>query len=339
MVRTLGAQTETASPRARIGIVRSAGDARVIPFADVEVVGRGIQILANSEGRFRLAASESAITIRVRRVGFKPTTLTVAPASGTDTIGVTLEELHLDLDKVRTSSIRCSVAGWSSGDTAAVSILQQARLAAERGALFADRYPYVLRVERALGNAVPGGRDRLRVRAKSIFAVDTTTLSSTPGWRYAPGEVVGPIEIDGEGREHAAMRIPQLADFAGDAFATSHCIHYTGRESVDGRQLIRVEFAPLATVRTPDVSGSLLLDPTTFQLRRSRLLIEVRARSMVWTTYVETSFRERSEGVVMIDSVKQVTLTKDAFTGQQAPKVATEDHRTLDIEFLGRRPE
>lgn len=320
---------------ARVGVVRTAAGVP-IPFADVSIDGRHA-IFTDDGGRFRFdPAGAATVTIRARRLGFKPDTATVDLRAVRDTLRITLTELRIELAKARVSRDACPLRGDGS-DTLIVAIVQQAQLAAQRGAAFADEFPYTLRMERSLGYARPGS-DRLHVKNNSIYRVDTNEVAGVPDWHYAPGQLVGPIETDDRGNNpHASMKLPQLADFASDAFASAHCLRFGGYEAGDGAEWLRVDFVPAPGLRTPDVSGSLYLDAKTFALRRSSMSIEVRQPQGVWTTYVETTFREVRPGVAVIATVSQLTYTRDGH-GATVPRVAVEDQRVIDVTFLDRQP-
>ena len=69
------------------------------------------------------------------------------------------------------------------------------------------------------------------------------------------------------------MNIPGLVQLADSAFHAAHCFTYGGIETVRRKRYIRVDFTPDKLIATPDIEGSVWLDPDSYQI--SRLVMSV----------------------------------------------------------------
>jgi hypothetical protein len=333
----LGAQSDRG---AIVGFVTAKDDGRPLPYADVTVERFGLAAFASTAGQFHVdGVPPGPISIRVRRLGFTPLTVTVTVRAGvTDTIRVALAALALELDRVHVTDALCPNAA-PSADTAVLAILQQVQMNAERNRLLVREYPFESTLERTFGNAEPDPQGVGAHERRRVIAVDTVVLPSEHAWRYAPGNLVQPVTEDGPVAAREKMVVPQLVDFADEPFVAAHCFRYTGRETVDGQRLIRVDVEPTKAVRDPDVRGSLYLDTLTFQIQRSTLYLERPTARGVLEVRVDTWFREVFSALPVIDRVSMRTTLRGASRGGRAPAASTEDHRLLDIRFLQDKPD
>jgi hypothetical protein len=329
-------------------VVTAAGTGAPVPFVDVHVPSSELRAFGNATGVITLVLATDTATVHVRRIGFRPRTLHVrASRLGMDTVPVALAPVVLRLEAVRITDAVCP--GDSRNDTAVVAILEQVRMNAERSRLLARTYPYVSTLEREFANGgYPEGssfsrRTGARQWAREVLRVDTMDVASNNGWRYAPGRLIVPNdrEIRGIPFVREKMILPQLADFADDAFIASHCFRYAGLDEWDGTPVFRVDFEPTRRISTPDVSGSLYFTRSGYAIVRSTLLAErpVTSSSGMQTLHVrvETMFTEFLPGMPMIEYVESTTATSSSRSGQR-PALASETQRLLSFEFVDRAP-
>jgi hypothetical protein len=336
-----GAQTGTI-----VGVATARETGTPLPTVDVTHMESGRATFGGADGRFVLRGlPPGPAHLRVRRVGFTPVTIEVnVTARGTDTVRVALSVLALRLREVRVANFTCGRRADGVGDTSVVAILGQVQQNAERARLMAQESPYELVLERRIGDedadkAGRARRPRLLIDTKRI---DTLTVSSDREWRYAPGNIVARLDSPMEGATEKMM-VPQLADFADDAFVAAHCFRYAGLDAFDDRRAIRVDFEPARGVPKPDVSGSIYLDTASYQIIGSRLSLERVAPNnnrMIWVTTVKSWFREGERGAVVIDFIEQWTVGRPADArGSASTSAATESQRLLSVRFLTPQPE
>ena len=145
-----------------------------------------------------------------------------------------------------------------------MTVFDQLRLNADQYRLLTDHYPFRTLTERRLAHTLVNGDLR-------IDSIDTLVIDSRLRWTYRPGDV---LTRSGQTRYNSGtlmLNIPTIAQFADQPFLDNHCFYNGGTETVDGVELLRVDFVAAARINTPDVSGSMYLDPKTFQIRRSVL--------------------------------------------------------------------
>jgi hypothetical protein len=119
------------------------------------------------------------------------------------------------------------------------TLFEQVKENAERNRLLSRSHPFELDVERKITKPEP----MLEAR---FVAYDTVVRSSERKWRYAPGKMLGTRDYaDGvfAGR-WSTLTMPELADFADEAFLNSHCFDFEGTDVVDGDTLLRIDFIP-----------------------------------------------------------------------------------------------
>lgn len=327
-----------------VGIATARETGAPLPNVDIMHVESGRATFGGSDGKFVLRGLPlGPARLRVRRVGFSPVTIDVSvTARSADTVRVALPVLAIRLREVRVANFTCGRV--ASGDTNVVAILSQVQQNAERARLMAEESPYELVLERRIGDedadrVTRARRPRLQIDTKRI---DTLTVSSHRDWRYAPGQIVARLDSPVEGATEKMM-VPQLADFADDAFVAAHCFRYAGLDLFDDRRAIRVDFEPARGVPQPDVSGSLYLDSASYQIIGSRLSLDRTAPNnnrMLWATTVKTWFREGERGAVILDFIEQWTVGRplDA-RGLASRAAATESQRLLNVRYLAPRPE
>lgn len=319
-----------ASSRARSqGVVR--GEVRAttgerIPYAIVSLVPAGRQRFANDSGAFWLAGiAPGRHRVLVRQVGYSPfDTTVVVPPDGEVVLMARLERIAVQLSEItvsaRTSCERPGPPDPTLHPQLAV-VFDQLRENAERYRLMADSYPAEYRMARSYGDLDAAGE-------MQVFSRDTVTLRTDARWRYVPGQMVTEPSRHGQ-----RLRLPTLPDLADSAFQAAHCWYLPGPDSTTGDDLVRVDFAPPARLRAPDVAGSAWLDRSTYQIRRAtvRLTNPTRADYSVLGLTVEMQFREIVPSVALLAHVSAVTRTLPQFGGTTWH---AEEQRLLAVHFL-----
>jgi len=250
---------------------------------------------------------------------------TVRMARG-DTVRVTLEmtRIAIQLPAVQTVAQVCRNPGAPGRDAEAglVQLYQQLQQNAETFRLLSLAHPYVFATQRQF---VTTYRDSV---------IDRTPLedlrgTSAKSWSYEPGKMVF------EKNATTNMHLPTLATFAEESFAKAHCFYYAAVVDLEGQQLVRVDFAPDAKIREPDVSGSIYLDPSTFQIRRSDITLSkvpYHLSGQITGHTVHTWFAEVMPGVPIIGAVRaEVTRIREG-------EVLTEMQQVVQVHFDHGKP-
>lgn len=88
-----------------------------------------------------------------------------------------------------------------------------------------------------------------------------TIVAATRDQRgYSPGKTVN---------RDGTVNYFSTADLARPAFADRHCFWAAGADTLNGVEMLVVEFAPSSDLTTPDWAGRLTIDPESGQLHRS----------------------------------------------------------------------
>ena len=318
----LSAQENTTTVIVGRVAVRGGGP---LPFATVTINGKNQQF-TDSLGRFQVEGIAAGnVTLRSRRIGFSPAEQVVRIQRG-DTVRVTLEmtRLAIRLPAVQSIAHVCSKPGAPGGDAepGLVMLYQQLQQNAENFRLLSLAHPYVYATQRQF---VTTYRDSVIDRSP----LEELTGTSAKAWKYEPGKMVF------EKNATTSMHLPTLATFAEESFARSHCFYYAGTVDIDGQQMLRVDFAPDAKLREPDVSGSIYLDPTNYQIRRSDVTLSkvpYHLSGQMTGHTVRTYFSEIMPGVPIIGAVRaEVARLRDG-------EVLTEMQQVVQVHFVNGKP-
>ncbi|HEY5062491.1 MAG TPA: carboxypeptidase regulatory-like domain-containing protein [Gemmatimonadaceae bacterium] len=335
--RAAGRQADSAATL--IGIVTMNDGALPLPFSTVSIPALGRELFSNDRGIFTLAGLPAApLRLRVRHLGYSPVELTVDVHPGqTDTVHVTLTHIAVRLGAVNVRAYpECKTPGppIAPTDSAFATVFDQLRQNAEQYRLLTRTYPYVYSIERTLSTTLANGEVR-------FDGVDTTTFNSASDWKYIPGGVItrqtGSRLI---ARGGMMKQLPTLAQFADTAFIDNHCFYNGGTESLDGTDLLRVDFIAASRITDPDVNGAMYLDPATFQIRRAVLHLSRIPTRVVGLAELEavTYFGEVLSSIPIIAGVMSVNRFVADNRRPQAPLEAHEDLRLLSVRFLRGRP-
>lgn len=277
----LGAQGSTLTGTI---VARETGER--LPYAIVGLEGLDRALFANDSGGFFFAnLPSSTVRLRVRRLGFQPLDTTIALSRDSSTsVHIALSRVAVRLHEVNVTAFPpCRKPGAPSRkDTLLTSIFTQLRMNAEQYALLTTQYPlrYLLEVEQST-----------RLKSDGSVRMDTTKtewIDANPRWRYKPGKLV---VRQGMGY---FVHLPTLLDFADKSFVANHCFHYGGVAQIDDEPAIRLDAVAASYLKSYDVSGSIYLDPLTFQIRRTvlQLTMPMGAFGLVQDFEMTTEFRE-----------------------------------------------
>lgn len=327
-----------------VGVVTALETTIPLPGVDATLLPAGRATFGDVNGRFVFRdVAAGAVQVQVRRIGFTPVTVPVTVTAGrTDTVRVSLHTIALKLAQVRVSDDACG-RRHAAPDTAVAAILQQVQINAERSRLFAEQYPFVMTMQRAIindGMAPAAGASVRRMRTDTL-RVDTVDVGGEHAWRYEPGKLIVP-NGDGDLGARDKLIVPQLSDFADPAFVGAHCYRYAGLRANEGRRMIQVDFEPARGVPEPDVRGTLWLDTATFAIARSTLVLDrpsPLAAGDMWEVRVDTWFREMDGGHSVIDHIESRTTITATARGNALPGgAAIERQRLLEVRFLNGPP-
>ncbi|MGH7677675.1 MAG: hypothetical protein ACRENU_04350, partial [Gemmatimonadaceae bacterium] len=211
-------------------------------------------------------------------------------------------------------------------DSTLATILYQIGMNAEQYKLLTKRYPFYY-----VHEAVRSSRDKkggkTRIDAHELRQQDGRTES-----RYSAGRVVA------RRYGRSFFQIPGLMDFADPDFMLNHCFHVRGTEIVGDEVLIRVDVVAAERIKTPDVNGSIYLDPGSFQVTRTVLRLSKVTRDIDYLTDFEivTLFREIMPSISIIGSVSS-TQTIDPKSRMQID-TAWETLKLVGYQFVKDKP-
>jgi hypothetical protein len=322
-----------------VGVVVIGGTTVGLGYSVIAVPAASLELFSDSDGRFVFAAVPAGrAAIRAKHLGYLPLDTTVVVAAG-DTTRVTLELEHVpaQLPAVRTTATVCDYPGAPTlrNDERLAALFEQMKENAERHRLLVRSYPFEYTVERMVKRWEPDSGAR-------VTETDTLRRTSERGWRYRPGQMMSeqsnpPGRIGGR---WITMIVPELADFADDVFLVNHCFEFAGAVIVDAASLLRIDFVPARSVRTPDVAGSLFLDPTSFQIRRTvmRLVNPTRqVNDLVESQEVQTIFGEVVPGVPITAQMSSLVIPSEAVR-VIIPEPSLETQNVIRVRFLRGKP-
>ncbi len=177
------------------GIVTTGTAASPVQGATVRVQGTERQVLTDDQGRFRLAGmSGGSVTLEVRRVGYRP--MTVSAQVGNMDVRVTLTAQSLRLDQVVVTGTAGGQSKRELGTTVSTIDAAATKEIAPINSvqnLLAARAPGVF-VNSATGNVGAGAR--IRIRGASSVSLSNEPLIYVDGVRVASAPATGPQNQD-----------------------------------------------------------------------------------------------------------------------------------------------
>jgi len=259
-----------------------------------------------------------------RQIGYTPLdTVLAVLADSAPVLRIALSHMAIQLPPVTvTGKTTCGTAG-PVGAPELAAVFDQLLENARRFELLADSFPHRFRIERIFTTVDRQGRNE-------VSQVDTFERESSFRWPYRPGRIVGPPT--GPLNNDRLVRLPSLSDFADSTFVDAHCFRLVGRDTLAGSTFIRVDFAPVAALRSTDVEGAAYLDPVTYQIRYTtvRLTRPERGIPGVAAMVATIHFSEIAPGILLHDHVRSV----ETFAWSHTPAERIEEQRLLGVHFL-----
>lgn len=313
-----------------VGRVLNRDGALPLPYSVVAIPELGREEFTDDSGSFRLSGlPPRALTLRVRRLGFTPVEARVTVRPGAvDTVHVALQRVAV---RIATVEVRehppCREPGQRSiaRDSLTAFVYAQLRENADQYRLLSRDYPFAYAMQIVRSQTDTGGRDVEVER-------ETAPGRSEVAWTYAPGRIVGRY------RRELMFNIPTLLDLADKRFVDNHCFHNGGLVEVGEEPLIRIDVVAAEKIRTPDVHGSMFLDPVTYQIRRTvfRLSRMPAIRGMT-DMEVATTFEEILPSIPVIRTISSIQRLDPAVKGVQI-REARERQTLVAFSWVGRRP-
>jgi hypothetical protein len=317
-----------------VGVVTMKDGGLPLGYSVASVPSLGRERFSDDHGVFILGELPAGqVQLRVRHLGYSPADLAVVVHAGrSDTVHVELTHIAVRLTAMQVHAYPpCAKPGVParSADSAFFTVFEQLRQNADQFRLLSNTYPFVFTTERLSTLTMSNGDTK-------IDGVDTISVESKAGWVYKPGGVLTNDRQQLGGRGSMFMYIPTLLHFADQTFLDNHCFYNGGLESLDGTELLRVDFTAAERIREPDVDGSIYLDPTSFQIRRSILRLNKIPRGMSGLREVEavTYFGELFPSIPVISGVTSVNRLVPGTARGVTVTEAHEQQRLLRVHFL-----
>jgi hypothetical protein len=314
------------------GTVVAAGTGERLPFSIIALHPSPHQLFTDEHGAFALSGvSPGRYRLLVRQIGYTPADTIVAVRGDSDvSVRIELTHLAIDLPPVTvTGRTTCTAPGPPQGSVTPglAAVFDQLLENARRFELLADSYPFRFRHER-IYRRVTGRPDTVTVGVDSIEQASEGELKP-----YRPGQIV--VEGTGPFQGQRVVLLPGLAQLGDTAFTATHCFRLAGRDTIEGTTLVRLDFEPVATLRSADVAGAAYLDSLTYQLRYTRVTLTRPGRALPGTVALvaTTRFREIAPGVVLHDHVHVVTTLPTPMRSS-VPALRIEEQRLLSVRFV-----
>ena len=329
------AQSAADSTGTLVGIVVTKEGGVPLGYSVVSVSALSRERFSNIDGRFTLGELPAgSVQLRVRHLGYSPVDLSVVVHAGqTDTVRVALTHIAVRLTTMQVRAYpECKNPGIpkASSDSTFATVFDQLHQNAEQYRLLTETYPFVYAVERTMSRVLVNGEARMD-------GIDTLFIGSAK-WTYKPGTLIVRV---GRGREsQTMMNIPTLVNFADKPFLENHCFHNGGLETVDGTDLLRIDFVAASRIKEPDVDGSMYLDPVTFQIRRSVLRLTKIPAGLAGLVETEavTTFGEVLPSIPVIADIASVNRFEANPKRPMADAHANERQRLLKVQFVKGMP-
>lgn len=316
-----------------VGVIIGRESGLPLPHAVVAIPTLGRERFSDDSGAFLFAdLAPGRSVLRVRRLGYAPMELVLHVRAGvTDTV-----RIHIDRVAVRLASVNVQErspcyrpgAPRAADDSTLATVYEQLLLNAEQYRLMSQLYPFAYSLVSTRSHRRKDGT----VRVDNI-----DTLRVVTDWKYFPGQVLR-VDRLGSDRGMLMLLVPTLGNFADPDFIENHCFHNGGLTTVDGSAYIKIDVVAAERIPTPDVSGSILLDPRSFQIRRSVLRLS-RLPDVPGMTDAEvvTEFRELLPSVPVIGRIK-ASQTFDTRKRGVRYAMGFEEQHLVNFTFIGAKP-
>lgn len=328
-----GAQAQRTSARVISGrVIDDAGHA--VPYASVAAQS-GAQTTTRSDGTFRLPLDPTStnVALLIRQIGFHAESLTVmidASATATPDITVKLSRNPIQLNTVAVTALRiCSDSDL--GDATALAKLQPVFDALQENVARALSLlrAHPLRADMAItfydSSETGRGKDK-KHRGKR-----------TAEGRWLPYEPGRTIEESARGTLIVGV---SLGFFVDSVFTARHCFRYGGEETLDGRQVLRIDFAPNALVTSADWTGSVVLDAQSYVVRATRSTLTYPPDTRGERQYMDWSmfYDEIFPGLTDQASDRRVRWMADGLHVSDRGKISVIETRTIKRNYVKGAP-
>jgi hypothetical protein len=274
-----------------------ADNGEPVAYATVSIEPGKHSRFADAGGSFAIGHLTARLyRLKVRQIGFAAVDtliqLGIPGEVGAKRVRVTLKRIAVKLPSVSILAQReCLVTGIpdSSVSPNLAGLFDELLKNIDRYRLLVDEYPFAYTREEWRVNRNDGGYEE-------TVSLDTIAydVRATNYRRYRPGAIVYMDLRRGDLKQ--IMYLPNFGDLGDPVFQQWHCFEYVGEDTTQspGTPMIRVDFRPAASIKTPDVEGSVYLDEMRYIVRRAefRLTRANRAAPPVVGVRAATTFRE-----------------------------------------------
>ena len=303
-------------------------------YSVVSINGDERRLLTDDVGRFVLTGlAPGSYRLRARHLGYLPLdTVATASADASPQLDLRLTHITVRLTEMRVVArgpcLRPGPPDPNTDESLAI-IFGQLRENADRAVTLATQFPFVFRMQRRVMLQMADGDTR-------PAGVDTVAIDGGVAWRYRRGQVI--TTVNEYGKPARQVNIPGLVQLSDSAFHNAHCFTYGGVEKIKRKRYIRVDFEPDRLIDTPDLEGSVYLDPDSYQI--SRLVMSVthpeQLDPQIDALQVTSAFREIVSSIAILDSAEGVTTFE--VTSSRATKARTERQKTVNVVFTRGTP-
>jgi len=319
------AAQEAPYPAASIsGTVVAAGSGEPLSFSVVALLPGFPPRFTDQTGVFTFTGlAPGSYRLRARQIGYNPFDTVIAVGDPGLALRIVLSHVAIQLPPVTVTERTTCFDSEANLAPEFAAVFDQLLENARRFELLADSFPHRFRIERVFTTVDREGR-------RELIQVDTFERESSSRWPYRPGRIVGPAS--GAFNTDRLVRLPSLSDFADSAFVRAHCFRLVGRDTIAGSTFIRLDFAPVATIRSTDVEGAAYLDPATFQIRYTTVRLTRPEREIPGMAAMAATvhFSEIAPGILLHDHVRSV----ETFASSHPTTERIEEQRLLGVRFL-----
>lgn len=298
--RALSAQQPVNAPGGTLtGMVLDSTTGRAVGYALVVVVGGDQRVFASESGRFVLTGlSSGRLVLRIQQIGYRAVTIPLAVNAAPDVSGapgleVSLVRPPVVLPEVVVRGDVCSGTEALAGSAEGGTVIDEAVKNAERILVLEKSYPF-----RAVFEQTSFQLDSAQQQVG--HQVDTIRYDTRVLAGYRRGRV-----LEGRRGPREVANYFTTSDLARTEFQKWHCFWYAGSDTTsDGRPAHRINFAPVAGVRSADWAGSLLVDSATMTLLRSEArLVNLRSRETAFRSARCTVLYQEIVPTLMVESL------------------------------------
>jgi len=318
------------------GTIQDSVTGQPVGYALVTASGNGQRVFASESGRFTLGGLEPGrVLLRVTQIGYRGKSIELVvvppPRDAPDALILQITRQPLVLPELAARSEECPSGVGELASVESGTILDEAFRNAERMLAVQRDYPYRSTFQHVM-TVLNAERHAERQ------TIDTVEYKSRESTGYQAGHVLVMQPTRDFGRESLQEHANYFtaSDLARPEFRKTHCFWVSGPDSVRGFPVFRIEFRPLAPVRTPDWSGILQIDSASMHLLRSEAWLVNLPRtgtafaaarcSALYTQLVPTLVLEFQVHCVSAQNVRPPAFADDRWTLMQRA-------------FEGRRPE